>query len=70
MMKPQKTRDVLRYLKSIGWVRLRGGQGSHEIWGLPDGSIRAVIPAGHREISAGVLTQLKRAGVDVPTQWQ
>ena len=62
-MKPQKTRDVLRYLKSIGWVRLRGGQGSHEIWGLPDGSIRAVIPAG-------VLTQLKRAGVDVPTQWQ
>lgn len=70
LMKPQKTRDVLRYLKSIGWVRLRGGQGSHEIWGLPDGSIRAVIPAGHREISAGVLTQLKRAGVDVPVQWQ
>ena len=70
MMKPQKTRDVLRYLKGIGWVRLRGGQGSHEIWGLPDGSIRAVIPAGHREISAGVLMQLKRAGVDVPTQWQ
>ena len=70
LMKPQKTRDVLRYLKSIGWVRLRGGQGSHEIWGLPDGSIRAVIPAGHREISAGVLMQLKRAGVDVPTQWQ
>ena len=51
-------------------MRLRGGQGSHEIWGLPDGSIRAVIPAGHREISAGVLMQLKRAGVDVPTQWQ
>ena len=50
-MEPRKTRDVLRYLKSIGWVRLRGGQGSHEI-------------------SAGVLTQLKRAGVDVPAQWQ
>lgn len=69
-MEPRKTQDVLRYPKGIGWVRLRGGQGSHEIWGLPDGSIRAVIPAGHREISAGVLTQLKRAGVDVPVQWQ
>lgn len=37
-MKPQKTKDVLKYLESLGWVLLRDGQGSHEVWGLPDGS--------------------------------
>jgi predicted RNA binding protein YcfA (HicA-like mRNA interferase family) len=69
-MKAQKTRDVLKHLRSVGWVFLRDGQGSHEIWGHPDGSGRAAIPAGHREVSAGVLRQIERAGVEIPREWR
>ncbi|SIS00029.1 type II toxin-antitoxin system HicA family toxin [Microbacterium sp. RURRCA19A] len=70
LVRAQKTRDVLQHLSSIGWVRLRDGQGSHELWGLPDGSKRAVVPAGHREVSAGVLRQLQKAGVVLPDSWK
>lgn len=69
-MKPQRTRDVLDYLRSLGWVFLRDGQGSHEIWGLSDGSQKAAIPAGHREVSAGVLRQIEKAGVKLPREWR
>jgi len=69
-VKPQRTRDVLKYLKGLGWVFLRDGQGSHQIWGLPDESVKASIPAGHREVSAGVLRQIKNAGVDLPQEWE
>lgn len=69
-MKAQKTRDVLKHLKSLGWVFLRDGQGSHEIWGLPDESVKATIPTGHREVSPGVLRQIKNAGAELPREWQ
>lgn len=69
-MKAQKTRDVLKYLTSIGWVFLRDGQGSHQIWGLPDGSQKASIPTGHRETSAGVLRQIAKQGVELPKEWK
>jgi predicted RNA binding protein YcfA (HicA-like mRNA interferase family) len=69
-VKPQKTRDVIKHLRSLGWVYLRDAQGSHELWGLPDGSVKASIPAGHREVSAGVLKQIKDAGADLPESWR
>lgn len=69
-MKAQKTRDVLRYLKAQGWVFLRDGQGSHQVWGLPDESQKATIPAGHREVSAGVLRQIAKSGVVLPREWK
>ncbi|WP_206447611.1 type II toxin-antitoxin system HicA family toxin [Agrococcus sp. KRD186] len=69
-MKPQKTRDVLRHLRAIGWVRLRDGRGSHEIWGRPDGSVKFAVPVGHREVSAGVLSQLTATGIEVPREWR
>jgi predicted RNA binding protein YcfA (HicA-like mRNA interferase family) len=69
-MKPQKTRDVIKHLRSLGWVYLRDGQGSHEIWGLPDESVKVTIPAGHREVSAWVLKQIKDAGADLPASWR
>ena len=70
-MKAQKTRDVLKYLKGLGWVYLRDGQGSHEIWGLPDESEKASIPVGHREVSPGVLRQIERnPGVQWPREWR
>lgn len=62
------------FLRSIGWVFLRSGQGSHEIWGLPDESVKASIPAGHGEVSAGVLRQVERqiekAGEKLPREWR
>ena len=69
-MKAQKTRDVLKLLRGLGWVCLRDGQGSHELWGLPDGSAKASIPTGHREVSAGVLRQIQNAGVELPREWR
>lgn len=69
-MKPQKTKDLLKHLRGLGWVFLRDGQGSHEIWGLPDGSQKASIPTGHRETSAGVLRQIEKQGVELPRQWK
>ena len=69
-MKAQRTRDVLKHLKSIGWVYLRDGQGSHELWGLPDESQKASIPGGHKEVSAGVLRQIERAGATLPQAWK
>ncbi|GEK87432.1 MULTISPECIES: type II toxin-antitoxin system HicA family toxin [Actinomycetes] len=69
-MKAQKTRDVLKYLKGLGWVYLRDGQGSHELWGMPDESVKASIPTGHREVSPGVLRQIQNAGVELPREWR
>ena len=70
-MKAQKTRDVLKYLKGLGWVFLRDAPGSHEIWGLPDGSVKASIPTGHREVSPGVLGKIaKNQGVTWPREWR
>jgi len=69
-MKPQKTKDVMKFLRGLGWVYLRNGKGSHEIWGLPDGSQRASIPAGHKEVTPGVLNQIEDAGVKLPREWR
>lgn len=70
LVKAQKTRDVRRFLESIGWVLLRDAKGSHEIWGLPDGSQRISMPFGHSEVSAHVLSQLRSRGVEVPEGWK
>ncbi|MES7251342.1 type II toxin-antitoxin system HicA family toxin [Cutibacterium acnes] len=69
-MKPQKTKDVLKLLRSQGWACLRNAKGSHEIWGRPGGAGRVSIPAGHQLTSVGVLAQLERAGVKIPKEWK
>lgn len=56
MPRPQKDRDVARFLRSQGWVELRQ-KGSHVMWGNADGEGRIVVPA-HGEVSAGVVKQL------------
>ena len=40
MPTPQKYRDVVKFLKSQGWVLLRQGRGSAELWGLEDESVK------------------------------
>lgn len=68
-MKAQKSRDVRKAIAARGWVFLRNAPGSHEIWGLPNGSVKHSIPFGHREISAGVLDDLGKK-VELPKEWR
>lgn len=68
MPKPQKYRDVIKVVEANGWIRLRQGKGSHEIWGLPDESRAHSIPR-HHEVSAGVVGGLMRKLRDVPQNW-
>ncbi|WP_423265260.1 type II toxin-antitoxin system HicA family toxin [Frondihabitans sp. 4ASC-45] len=69
MPKPQKYRDVVKFLKTQGWVFLRQGKGSHEMWGLPDESVKEIIPA-YGEVSAGVVGQLIKKLPSNPTNWR
>ncbi|AJW80630.1 type II toxin-antitoxin system HicA family toxin [Clavibacter michiganensis] len=69
-MKPQKSRDVRKFLESIGWVFIRPAKGSHQIWGTPDESVKLSVPFGHKEVQAGILTQLQNLGVQVPKEWK
>ncbi len=69
MPKPQKYRDVIKALKANGWVLLRDGKGSHELWGLPDESQKASIPR-HGEVSAGIVGQLIRKLDQAPQNWR
>ena len=69
MPKPQKYRDVIKVLKANGWVFLRQGKGSHEIWGLPNESQAHSIPH-HQEVSAGVVGGLMKKLRDVPRNWR
>jgi len=69
LSKPQKYRDVTKFLKSQGWVFLRSGKGSHELCGLPDESVKATIPK-HGEVSAGVVGQLIKILPNHPSNWR
>ena len=68
-MKPQKTRDVLALMRAQGWTLLRSGKGSHQLWRSADELTQVMVPAGHREISSGVLKQLAQAGINIPSNW-
>lgn len=69
MPKPQKYRDVIRFLKSQGWVFLRDAKGSHEIWGDPETGAYISIP-NHKEISAGIIRQIIAVFPDAPQGWR
>lgn len=61
--------DVIKVLRANGWVILRQGKGSHEIWGLPDESQAHSIPY-HQEVSAGVVGGLVKKLRNVPQNWR
>ncbi|MDF1487392.1 type II toxin-antitoxin system HicA family toxin [Tessaracoccus sp. HF-7] len=69
MVKPQKYRDVTRFLSSQGWRLLRSGKGSHEIWGDTESGACISVPA-HGEVSAGVIRQIVREFPDAPKGWR
>lgn len=57
----QKYRDVKKALRRAGWSRLRV-EGSHEVWGHPDGR-RIAVPGGgkdNREVPVGTLASIRR----------
>lgn len=68
MPRPQKYRDVIKVIRSNGWVFLRQGKGSHEIWGLPDESVMHSIP--HHEVGGFVLGDLMKKLASVPRNWK
>jgi len=69
MPKPQKYRDVIKHIKSQGRVLLRQGKGSHELWGLPDESVKESIP-NHGEVTAGIVGQLMKKLPTTPQSWR
>ena len=48
---------------------LRQGKGSHELWGLPDESVKESIPH-HDEVSAGVIGALIKKLPTTPQNWR
>jgi predicted RNA binding protein YcfA (HicA-like mRNA interferase family) len=69
MPKPQKYRDVARFLRSQGWFVLRQPSGSHVVWSSADG--RTFSIARHREVSVGVIRELLREFPDsTPNHWR
>ena len=60
---------MIKFLKSQGWVLLRQGKGSHELWGDPSGHPYIPIPR-HGEISAGIIKQIVDVFPDAPQSWR
>lgn len=69
MPKPQKYRDVVRFLRGQGWVLLRQAKGSHEIWSDPVAGSKLSIPV-HKEVSAGIVGQIVREIPGAPKSWR
>lgn len=72
MPKPQKYRDVARFLRSNGWLIARHSNGSHEIWTHRDGRSEPIVIARHRDVSAGQIGQIikKLPHETTPPNWR
>ncbi|HEY0260394.1 MAG TPA: type II toxin-antitoxin system HicA family toxin [Lacisediminihabitans sp.] len=68
MTKPQRYRDVTKFLKSKGWVFKRQ-RGSHEIWGPEETNQIFSLVAHKGEVSPGVIRQLQELFPDTPHEW-
>ncbi|MDR3360912.1 MAG: type II toxin-antitoxin system HicA family toxin [Bifidobacteriaceae bacterium] len=55
-------------MRRNGWILLRQSRGSHELWGLPDGSVMEVVP--HHQVSAGIVRRLISKLDEVPEGWR
>ncbi|MCL1897838.1 MAG: type II toxin-antitoxin system HicA family toxin [Micrococcales bacterium] len=69
MPRAQKYRDVVRVLQTNGWILLRQGKGSHQIWQSPAGT-DSVVLSRHQSVSPGVIGQLCKLLNDVPNKWR
>ena len=59
-------RDVVQRLQSLGFVLLRDGKGSHEVWKNPKTGARAVLSAHRGDYPEGTLRAiLDKAGIAI-----
>ncbi|WP_182049871.1 type II toxin-antitoxin system HicA family toxin [Changpingibacter yushuensis] len=58
MTRPQKYRDVHRFLTKHGWVKVRT-RGSHEVWVSGDGLAKVTVAAHQGVVSAGIVRQIQ-----------
>jgi predicted RNA binding protein YcfA (HicA-like mRNA interferase family) len=57
-------KEIIRLLEQKGFVFDRAS-GSHQIYMLPDGSKRVIIPLHNKDLAKGTLHSiLKQAGID------
>ncbi|MFB2580945.1 type II toxin-antitoxin system HicA family toxin [Herbiconiux sp. P15] len=68
MTKPQKYRDVTKFLRSKGW-KFKRQKGSHEIWGPSDSGMTFPLVAHKGEVSPGVVRQIQQIFPDAPREW-
>lgn len=68
MTRPQKYRDVTRFLRSRGWERTRQ-RGSHETWSPAGGGATVTLVQHRGEVSPGVVRQLQAVFADTPSDW-
>jgi predicted RNA binding protein YcfA (HicA-like mRNA interferase family) len=58
------TKEIIRLLEKNGFVFDRAS-GSHQIYMLPDGSKRVIVPLHNKDLPKGTLHSiLKQAGID------
>lgn len=69
MTRPQKYRDVKKFLGTKGWVFKRQ-KGSHEMWGPEDSNMTFPIVQHKGEVSPGVIRQLSELFEDAPKDWK
>ena len=68
MTKPQKYRDVARFLRSKGWELARV-RGSHQIWQPKNQGTSIVVATHSGMVSAGIVRQIQAAFDDSPDSW-
>lgn len=68
MTKPQKYRDVAKFLRTQGW-QIKRKKGSHEIWSPQGGGQTFAVVKHNGEVSPGIVRQLQRIFPDTPSTW-
>lgn len=68
MTRPQKYRDVSRFLRAQGWENTRT-RGSHHIWQSPDRTQLLSIPVHGDTVKAAIVRQVQIAFPNAPESW-
>ena len=68
MTKPQKYRDISRFLRTQGWENTRT-RGSHHIWQSEDRTQMLSIPVHGDSVKAGIVRQVQTAFPNTPDNW-
>lgn len=68
MTKPQKYRDVSKFLRAQGWEHIRT-RGSHHIWSSEDRTMTISIPVHGDTVKVGIVRQVQNAFNNTPSNW-